>query len=200
MVGKRFGLGAAGGGAAMLCAASVAWACTYQPHIFGLTADAGRPGSVVTVSGQALSGQGQVELHWNSATGQLLAAASPDASGNYSVPITIPADATPSVYYVVAVSQGTGIARSAFEVTAPPTGTSTSGPGMAAVSSTDGWSTGFTQQSSSPARSLSVDTSDQGGTSPALAAGLGLLGGGALVLAGLGVAAVRRRRSGVRIV
>jgi len=201
MNGKRIILGAFGGAVAVTCAASVAWACTYQPRIFGLTAVAGAPGTSVTVSGQAAASQGQqVEIHWNGATGPKLSVATADAGGNFSVPVTIPA-AAPDVYFIVAVAGTTGVARSAFEVTAPaPAARSSSAADTGRASQSDAWNGGFSQTRTSTSSAASVvDPAAQAGSTPGLAIGLGLLAGGGLVLGGLGVATARRRRATAQI-
>lgn len=194
MIGKRFSLGAVGGGAAVLCAASVAWACTFQPHIVGMTSESGLPGSAVTVSGVAAASQSRVELHWNGAAGPLLGAASPDASGAYSIGVTIPANATPDVYYIVAVAANTDVARSAFEVTSATAPTAGSTGNTAQQSQPDGWTSSFGQSQRTVSGSNSVvNASDEAGVPTGVAIGAGLLAGGAIVLGGLGVAAARRR-------
>jgi hypothetical protein len=112
----------------LLAAASAAWACTNLATL-NLSNAAGASGQSITVTGSsfhvAASGpQVPVVLHWNGATGPVLATVSPDATGNISAQVTIP-QAQPGYYVLVASQQANGVdeygtpARAAFEILAP---------------------------------------------------------------------------------
>ena len=106
--------------------ASVAWACSAQPNVRvegsgkavgGQTS--GPVGTQINFTGRDF-GPGQVQVRWNSRTGQLLA----EAQGpSFSVPVTIP-QAPAGVHYIVAFQTvGTATASLAFEVTPSRTAT-----------------------------------------------------------------------------
>lgn len=105
--------------AGILSGAAVAWACTEQAAI-SLAPRSGPPGSTVTVSGSAFR-SGPVEIRWHAPDGALLGT----ATGPQPVArVTIPANASPQVYYMVAVQRGangtiSAKASDAFRVTAP---------------------------------------------------------------------------------
>lgn len=112
----------------LLAAASAAFACTNLATL-NLSNAAGSGGQTITVTGSsfhvATSGpQVPVVLHWNSATGPVLATVTPDATGNISAQVTIP-NAQPGYYVVIASQQTNGVdeygtpARAAFEILAP---------------------------------------------------------------------------------
>lgn len=123
----RRGVGAAAAVLGLaLGGASVAWACSTQPSVrvegsskaaSGQTS--GPAGSQINFSGRDF-GPGQVQVRWNSRTGQLLA----EAQGpSFSVPVTIP-QAPAGVHYIVAFQTvGTATASLAFEVTPSRTAT-----------------------------------------------------------------------------
>lgn len=170
-------LGAAAFAVAMvtMVTVSTAWACTAQARSFELNAISGPQGSDVTATGEAvLQDAAPMTIRWNSVTGPVLAEVT--SSSEFSVPMAIP-DVDPGVYYLIAVSDGTAMARAAFEVTGD------AAPGGLPVSA---WNT-ETDFTSTP--------SSVGGQSPTLVAGMVLLGlGTAGLFAGFTVAVARRRR------
>jgi hypothetical protein len=105
--------------AGILSGAAVAWACTEQAAI-SFAPGSGPPGSPVTVQGTAFR-PGPVEIRWHTLEGAVLGT----ANGPQPVArVTIPANASPQVYYIVAVQRGANGAISAkasdaFQVTAP---------------------------------------------------------------------------------
>ena len=109
--------------------AALAWACTPKSYI-DFSATSGHPGDTVAVTGKGFV-SGPVEIHWNGATGPVLATA---AGPDFTVKITIP-QVAPGVYYPHGVArdadgQITGDAPRAFQVqgTAAPATASTPAP------------------------------------------------------------------------
>jgi hypothetical protein len=128
---KRFGIiGAAAVGVAVVALASAAFACTNLAAL-NLSSSAGPAGTQVTVTGSAFARVPKntpVELHWNGVNGPLLATITPDAAGAINpTNITIPADAKPGFYAIVATQTevATGLApwgipaRAGFTVQGP---------------------------------------------------------------------------------
>lgn len=116
-MGTRRGIaGAVAAVAAVLFAASVAWACTGQVTMSVAPVSSGAPGSVVTVDVAAGPGldQGPMQVRWNGLDGQVLATTDRSAS----LAVTIP-QADPGVYYLVLSNDRSDVARAAFEVTGP---------------------------------------------------------------------------------
>lgn len=163
----------------VLSAASMAWACTYQPRIVGVTPQATERGAVVTMTAQGVAAGQAVEVRWNGAEGLKLAETRSDAIGNFSVDVAIP-DVAPGVYSLVAVAGSNGVARAAFEVTGDVLSSVEAHPAIAA-------STGFGPSlvDAAPASSSR--------TSPGFMAGIALLVvGSAALLSGAAAATVRR--------
>lgn len=166
---------------AVLSVASVAWACTYQPHLVGVTPQAAERSSVVTMSAQGVAAAQGVEIRWNGAKGLKLAETRSDAAGNFSVDVAIP-DVAPGMYSLVAVAGDNGVARAAIEVTSDVPAS------LAAVHPTTAPSIGPSLIEAAPAGSSR--------TSPGFMAGMSLLALGSVALfSGAAVATVRRRRS-----
>jgi len=159
----------------ILGAASLAWACSQAAGFSALT-QAGPVGTTFVATATGYSGP--VEIHWNSADGPVVS--TPVRAGAFSV--TVP-DVSPGVYYLVFATKDAGVGRMAFDVT-PSAGVSRSSAGVPA----DLWS-GFSTGSSS------LDgTSVRATNSTNSAAGLGLLGLGLMMTAGVTVLALRRSR------
>jgi hypothetical protein len=150
-------LGVVGGGAvvvAVLALASAAFACTNLAAL-NLSSSSGLPGTQITVTGSAFAKPPKntpVELHWNGVNGPLLATITPDAAGAINpTNITIPADAKPGFYTIVATQTeiATGLnpwgipARAGFTVQGPGA-TPVQTPAAAPVATSDsGVSGGF---------------------------------------------------------
>ena len=125
----------------MICAAlcvggTVAFACTYVPHVYSTSPESGAPGTDVTVTGQAISAKGPVDIRWNGLQGPVLGVAKPDAAGNFSVTVKVP-EASPGVYFLVAVAGDSGVARHVFEVTGTAVEGLQAGPAVAPSVATD---------------------------------------------------------------
>lgn len=126
--------------ATLVVTAAVSWACSATGYV-GVSPGAAPAGSVVTVSGGGYGVGENVPIRWNGSTGPVLYTAT---GPNFSVKVTIPANASPDVYYIVA-----GSASASFTVTtgSPMTSTPTeSGPSSAESGSTAGSSSGSTSR------------------------------------------------------
>jgi hypothetical protein len=98
----------------------VARACSVATHL-SVTGTSGTRGSQALVFGQAFDFS-PVSVYWGSVGGPLLATVPVTAASGMSfsrVPITIPLDATPKAYYIVA-TDGAGSVSTPFTVTAGP--------------------------------------------------------------------------------
>ena len=148
------GLGMAMAGAAMGLVG--AFACTSLAAL-NLSAASGPAGSQITVSGSSFNavadGNTPVAIHFNGATGPVLATEAPDGSGGLApIAITIPSNLKPGVYSIIASQTDKGglpsfgtPARAAFEVTAPgtgPQGQAVGGPGVTVTPSGSGLGAG----------------------------------------------------------
>jgi hypothetical protein len=152
---KRLGL--VGGGVAgvtLLALASAAFACTNLAAL-NLSKSSGPAGTQITVTGSAFSKPPKntpVDLHWNGVNGPILATVTPDAAGAINpTNLTIPADAKPGFYTIVATQTeiATGLnpwgipTRAGFTVEGPGV-TPAAAPAPATVASSDsGVSGGF---------------------------------------------------------
>jgi len=134
----------------------VGFACTSLAAM-NLSAASGPAGSQVTVSGSSFNavkdGTSAVSIHFNGATGPVIATVEPDASGAIApTAITIPGDVQPGFYAIVAVQTEKGgapafgtPARAAFEVTGPgtgPQGQTVGGPGVGTTPTGNGLGAG----------------------------------------------------------
>jgi len=183
--------------ALIIVAGSFAWACTPQARLQIIPPAAGPSRTQITVSGVSGSNEpAPVEIRWNSATGPTLA--SVPAKGGWEAfqgQITIP-DASPDVYYLVAVVGGQGVARAAYEVTAPGSSadpTSASASRSATGVASDLWSglaASSNAVSAQPEPSLSQTTTPKG-----LMAGMAFLALGVMTLSGGAVLAFGRKRT-----
>lgn len=174
---------AVGIAAALMGAAGLAWACTYEPRNFTLSALAGPRSTPLTVTGHGLSPEGMVELRWNGVTGPTLASVAADSKGDFSTQVTVP-DVRPNVYTIVAVAGAQGLAQGSFEVL-PDAGRAAS-PGAAAAVVPE------PARPWSPSPELATDRTEAGDST---ALGVGLLAGGLVTIFGsFAVVASRRRR------
>lgn len=148
-------------GVTVLAVASVAWACTSFSTITLSTA-VGTPGTEVSVVGERAPVNAPVEVRWNSRTGALLGTATTDAQGNFTVPVRIP-EGLPGLQVIMAVAPDGDTARAAFEI-----------PGAAAPERRTAPATPVSSESG-PMRDLALGAG-------ALAAGVFLIGAGAVVV------------------
>lgn len=171
--------------AALWAGGTVAFACTYVPHLYSTSPESGAPGTDVTVSGQAIGAKGPVAIRWNGLKGPVLGAVTPDPAGNFSVVVKVP-DVSPNVYFLVAVAEGSGVARQAFEVT----GSRSAAAAVPLVPAT---------APNPVATPVGVPASDSSQGLSMVGAGLVLLAGGLVIIgAGSTVAIAQRRRVVVR--
>ena len=139
----------------MALVASAAYACTNLAEL-NLSSGAGQAGMQVTVTGSAFAKTPKntpVQLHWNSLDGPVLASVTPDAAGAIGpMTITIPSDAKPGYYVIVAtqIELATGLnpwglpTRAGFQVVGPgATPVGVSAPVSAGLSNSSGVSGGF---------------------------------------------------------
>lgn len=101
--GKRAAVVLAGAVVAILVTAFAAWACisvaTFQASI-----SQAKPGDAVTVSGLEFHSNSPAVIRWNAVDGPVLAEFKVE-SGRFSGPVTIPADAKPGYYVLVATQE-----------------------------------------------------------------------------------------------
>jgi len=167
-------------------AAQAAWACVPQPLVFVAPMSSGPAGSQVTVTASAISGD--AEIRWNGTEGPKLATA---AGPNFSVPVTVPADAQQGLYSLVILSRApggavTGSGQASFLVTASggaASGAPTTGGAATGGAASGGPSTGGAASASTPKPQASRSSSGVRG------AGL-VFGGLAVLLVGLILGAV----------
>lgn len=173
------GMGAMG--AALALAGATAFAC-ITPATLNLSSAAGRPGDVITVTGQSWKPDSSiatpVRLHWHSTQGQVLGEAIPDDLGNFTAIITIP-DGPPGFYAITGVlrnEQGADApgtpSRALFEIRNP-----TAAPPP------------------EPLRSTFTPTAEPQGSSFPLALVMGLGAVGLVLFAGGFIAVTRGRRT-----
>lgn len=73
-------------------------------------------GTTVAVTGASVGApEGQVQIRWDSVTGPVLGTADVNADGNFAASVAVP-ETTPGVHSLVVVAEGTGVARTSFEV------------------------------------------------------------------------------------
>jgi len=135
------------GAAGIVGTGSLAWACFPQPLVTLKPQGSGPAGSEVTVEVQAVSGD--IEIRWNSATGEKLASAKGPA---FSTMVKVP-DVPAGLYTMIVLerradgSQG-GTGRTSFQVigaggsTAPPTSAAVAGEGGNAAEASSSSSSG----------------------------------------------------------
>jgi hypothetical protein len=178
----------------MLGGASLAFACSGQVNMVGISPPAASAGTSVRVEGEgaslvvrasaqpAAASPAAVQLRWNSLDGPVVGTATPDATGHFATSLDVPATA-PGVYSLVAVVDNVGWGRAAIEVT-PANAALTPAPAPTA------WAT-----SGTPATAHTGATAGSA-SATAVAAGAGLLGVGLVALcAGFTVSVARRRRA-----
>ena len=145
MIGRRMRFGgwsraaAACAGVALLVGfGAAAWACSPAASVARIIPEFGPAGTEVTVSGTYYTTQ--VEIHWATANGPVLATL---AGPTFARKVTVPANASPGVYAIVALGRDTdgsiaGQAASTFEVTTPtPTPTASTVPPAPTVTQPD---------------------------------------------------------------
>jgi len=169
--------------AALVVTASAGWACTIFATSVTASPNAGPALATIDVQGTGVGGgpdaARSVELRWDGAPDQVLATVPLDAAGHFAATVTVP-EAAPGVHTITAVSNGSGVGRTIFEVASRP---SAGGP-ETVTPTPDPWVTTNPASAAAPRDSL------------ALTAGSALLAVGLTGLAGgFTVAEVRRRRA-----
>lgn len=112
-------------GLILAATAAFAYACTNLATL-NLSSATGQAGEQLTVTGSSFGAEPDVTLRWNSVEGSELATVTPDQAGNIQATVTVPEDAQPGYYVVVATQtneEGSqtfgGPARAAFQVVGP---------------------------------------------------------------------------------
>lgn len=116
--GRREWLGLLILASALAAGAATASACVPQPFITVHPLASGPAGGQVTIDGQMFANGSRIEIRWNGTDGPVLGTAQ---SGDFSVPVTIPAAPT-GLYTVVALTRSQAgvqgeVARAEFQVT-----------------------------------------------------------------------------------
>jgi len=114
MTSKKVAVAAFSTIAAVIGAASLAWACTTTATM-ALSSQAGPVGSETLVKAEGLA-PGRVAIHWNSLTAATLAEVTTDATGAFTAPVKVPA-ASAGIYTMVLVDAKGDATRTPFEVT-----------------------------------------------------------------------------------
>lgn len=108
---KRLSVASAGVVAVMLAAAATAWACTNLATL-NLSRSAVTPGESIEVTGSSFRtaerGGQDVFMRWNGLDGEVLAQMTPDASGQVVATVSVPGDALPGYYTMVATQDVAG--------------------------------------------------------------------------------------------
>ncbi len=104
--------------AALVGAASVAWACTAFARV-NLSVASGAAGTSILVTGDNAAPNGQVALRWDSRTAPQVATAVTDADGRFSATVQAP-EGVGGVHVLLATDSKGQIARGAFELTGAP--------------------------------------------------------------------------------
>ena len=187
--------------------ASIAWACSAQPSMQLMPR--GGPtvaGETIPVSGNGWTGlTSTVQIRWNSATGPVIGTAERSDQG-FSGSVTIPSDATPGVYYLIAQAAplarlpqmsavtATDTARAAISIEAPAASSGSNLPAatnsLARAASDDLW-TGLQAGSKSLSTTQTTPASNPAGS--AMTAGLALAAAGIGGSAATGLVIARRK-------
>jgi len=192
--------------ALMLGVASFAWACSPQPSMQLLPRTGPiRAGETVPVNGNGWTGwTSTVQIRWNSAAGPIVGTAESNEQG-FSGSVTIPADAAPGVYYLVAqaaplpgrpelsVITSTDTARAAISIDAPSGSGSnlpTTANSSVRAASDDLW-TGLQAGSKSLSSIQTTPANNSAGS--AMTAGLALAAAGISGSAATGLIVARRK-------
>ena len=176
----------------ILGAAATAWACTSAsgPYLMDPVVDRSAVGAPIQLSGRNWLPSSQVEVGWQTvAAGEVqpLATAPTDSSGAFTTRVVVPG--SPSGIHYLAVTQGATTKLMPFELGSPAAATPAAAP--QATPSPQTW-IGMAD-SDTAARGLGdVPAGDGSGFSVLPVVGVGVAG--TLLLAGLSVAELRRRR------
>ena len=151
---KKLGLGLMGTAAAVVLVGASAFACTNLAAL-NLSSASGQAGTQVTVTGSAFARAPRntpVDLRWNGINGPIMQSVAPDAAGAIGpLNLTIPADAKPGYYVIVATQTeiATGLtpgglpSRAGFQVVGPGGAPSAAAATVSTGSTDTGISGGF---------------------------------------------------------
>ena len=159
------------GGVLVALFAGLAWACTNQARIITVNSLTGPPAMVLSLTGNRVPPMAPVEVRWNALDGARIASAVADQAGNFTAQITVP-DVAPGIYTIISSAGEFAVARTAFEVTAPPAA-KTPVQMVRPPASSDLWN-GFTGSNATVGATATPEAPS--GRNASLAVGLGLLG------------------------
>lgn len=94
-----------GGVAAVLLTGLVAWACVPAATLIATPNQGVKPGDTISVSGRSYGSANPVMVRWNAIDGPVLAEAKADGGFITNVPVTIPENAQPGNYVLVATQE-----------------------------------------------------------------------------------------------
>ncbi|MGH9279754.1 MAG: hypothetical protein ACRD12_16855 [Acidimicrobiales bacterium] len=101
--------------AAVMGAASLAWACTTFSRL-DLGASTARAGAEVAVRGEDAAVNAPVVLRWDSRTAPVIGRATTDAAGTFTATVKVPETAPLGVHVLLATDANGELARGAVEV------------------------------------------------------------------------------------
>lgn len=156
---RRIASGGATACAVALAGASVVWACaSIQPKLTG-NPSSGPAGTTLTAVGHDFA-PGPVQLRWDSPSGLLLG----EPTGpRFSIPITVPRNASVGVHHIVAVPTTGNRATLPFEVT-PQSSTNTSTNGSTGTNATTAAAAEDEEQATTPSAGQSTGTAERSTT------------------------------------
>jgi len=168
----------------LVAAAGLAWACTAQ-SVVSVLPEKGAAGNVVTVTGKGFSSS-PVEVRWGDQEGPVFASA---LGPEFSVQATIPADATPGLYFLMVGERAARVVEVTASTSGNPQTTAASSAGQA-----DLWS-GFEGRAVPSDDGIGAGKSGAGAQLPTLVAGMMLTAFGLLGVGMAGAAENRRRKA-----
>lgn len=175
---KKLGAMLTGAAAIAMFTAVTAWACTNLATL-NLSESAVTPGQSIEVTGSSFrtadKGGQDVAFRWNGVDGPVLASATTDASGQVVASVTVPTDAQPGFYTLVATQN---VAEQDGHLEAGGLSPAFGTPARAAVQVGDPVVT-------EPVTPVGTQAADSGSTSLVLLAGVLALGGIGLFAGGL---------------
>ncbi len=179
---KKFAVSLSGASALVILTAMSAWACTNLATL-NLSRSAVAAGDSIEVTGSSFRtaerGGQDVLVRWNGTEGEVLAQVTPDETGQVVASVTVPADAQPGYYLMVATQD---VAEEDGQIAAGGLSPAFGTPARVSVQVGQP-----TVAPAAPTASPQVAASDGMSTTLVLLTGLLALGGLGLFAGGLGV-------------